>query len=175
LPESSIEHYFRQRKEFFVSLLIVGGLLIVGVLAIVGVVMLSISEQRSEATKVKAVSQVQPALASTPQAVETPASQAQSGLITTAPVGEVSTSRRPTTPLDERRAFVPSEEEQLRAALNGQFHELSHEIHNLHDQAWQLEQRLGVLTGMIDRIERASSGRTKIEEDSAIPFDNPIS
>jgi hypothetical protein len=139
-----------------VSLLIVGGLLIIGVLAIVGVVMLSISEQRRDAVSKIATNQAQSALVSTPHTTEEP------------------TRARPTALLDENKALIPSDEEQLRVTLNGQFHELSHEIHSLHDQAWQLEKRLGILTDMIDHIERSRSGHIIGEEDSVIPLDNTL-
>jgi hypothetical protein len=161
-----------------VSLLIVGGLLIVGVLAIVGVVMLSINEQRSEAAKgtAMATSQAQSALPGTSHAVEVPNStgQAQPETGNTSRAVDIPTSGRPTVRLDEGRAFVSSDEGDLRATLNGQFRELSHEIHSLHDQAWQLTQRLGALTDMIDHIEGDRGGHTTIEEDTAIPFSDSI-
>ncbi len=158
MPGSSFEQYFRHRKEFFVSLLIVGALLIVGVLAIVGVVMLSIGEQRRDTANKLAASSAQPVLESKPHTTETP----------------MHVSARPTIQLEDKNALVPDEEEQLRAALNGQFHELSHEIRSLHDQAWQLEQRLGVLTTMIDRIERSRGDHTNVEEGVSIPLDNSL-
>jgi hypothetical protein len=139
-----------------VSLLIVGGLLIIGVLAIVGAVMLSIGEQRRDAANKLTAGPTQSALVIPPQTTE------------------ATRSARPTVPLEEKRVLVPNEEEQLRSTLNGQFHELSHEIRSLHDQAGHLEQRLGLLTDMIDRIERSRGGHTNVEEDANIPIDNTL-
>jgi hypothetical protein len=46
---------------------------------------------------------------------------------------------------------------------------MANEIRALHEQAWQLEQRLSVLTEMIEHIERTQSGKISIEEESPAP------
>ena len=67
---------------------------------------------------------------------------------------------------------VPLTEEQPMArevhtlpTRNGQLRELSAELHELHQQAQDIEQRLSILTEMMRHIERSQPGRTSIEEE----------
>src|SRR5437879_8231678 len=63
--------------------------------------------------------------------------------------------------------------EDLRPILNGQFHELAGEIHTLHHQAWQLEQRLSTLAAMVDQVERTQNNQAIDEEETQqTPSDN---
>lgn len=134
------------------SLLIIGGLFALGVVAILGAILLGISEQRRENARANALS----APVSLPVDERTASLSPPSAPLTTA---------RPTIPLDRPTTRLPNEEPPTYAALNGQFHELADEIRELHQQAWDLEQRLSTLTGTITRIERLQNGHTSVEEE----------
>ena len=131
------------------NLLIIGGLLVVGVLAIIGAVLLSLSEQRAET-----------------------AHRNQK------PAPALPTDRNPTVklrPMEEAAGRQPAATEttlatlegnSIPSTLNGQFHELADEIRSLHQQAQSLEQRLGVLTEMVNHIERSQGNHISIEEET---------
>ncbi|MDQ6643724.1 MAG: hypothetical protein M3Y76_04685 [Chloroflexota bacterium] len=137
------------------NLLIIGGLLAVGVLAIIGAVLLGISEQRAEVTRRK--NEPAPAL---------PANR--NPTVKLRPVEEAASSRATAT----ETTIATVEREQGLSRLNGQFHELVGEIRSLHQQAQNLERRLGVLTEMVDHIERTQSNHTSIEEDIHVTSDH---
>jgi hypothetical protein len=142
-----------------VNLLIIGGLLVVAAAAIIGAVLIGISEQRTERARNASLKQ--------------PTSTASSDLATRKLVEEPTTTRPnlPTT----RESNLPSRgEDQRLSSLNGQFHELASEVRTLHQQASQLEQRLSILTEMVDHIERTQSGRISIEEETAPTSDNTL-
>ena len=140
------------------NLLIIGGLLVVAAASIIGAILLSIGEQRAGA---KRIAGTQPGLqlpASVDRSESTPRGTTENTVI--------SRSNQPAvaeTPLPGRG------EDQLQPSLNGQFRELAGEIRMLHQQAWQLEQRLSILTEMIDHIERIQNGRISIDEESQRP------
>jgi len=138
-----------------VNLLIIGGLLAVGVLAIIGAVLLGISEQRAEESRRN--SKPAPALPAT-----------RNPTVKLRPVEEAANSRATAT----ETTLATVEREQGISSLNGQFHELAGEIRSLHQQAQNLERRLGVLTEMVDHIERTQSNRTSIEEDIPVTSDH---
>jgi hypothetical protein len=138
-----------------VNLLIIGGLLAVGLLAIIGAVLLGISEQRAEETRRN--SEPAPAL---------PANR--NPTIKLRPVEEAANSRATAT----ETTLATVEREQGLSRLNGQFNELVGEIRSLHQQAQNLERRLGVLTEMVDHIERTQSNRTNVEEDTHVTSDH---
>ena len=46
---------------------------------------------------------------------------------------------------------------------NGQFHRLSVELHSLHGQAQEIEDRLSVLTEMVEHIEDDQNSYTSVE------------
>src|SRR6266568_4075808 len=84
------------------------------------------------------------------------------------------TTSRPNLPTT-RESNLPSRgEDQRLSSLNGQFHELASEVRTLHQQASQLEQRLSILTEMVDHIERTQGGRFSIEEETAPTSDNSL-
>ena len=141
------------------NLLIIGGLLVVAAAAIIGAVLIGISEQRTERARNASLKQ--------------PTSTASSDLATRKLVEEPTTTRPnlPTT----RESNLPSRgEDQRLSSLNGQFHELASEVRTLHQQASQLEQRLSILTEMVDHIERTQGGRISIEEEIAPTSDNTL-
>jgi len=135
-----------------VSLLIIGGLFALGVVAILGAILLGISEQRHENTRANPIS----------APVSLPVDERTASL---APPSASLTTARPTIPLDRPTTQLANEEPPTYGALNGQFHELADEIRELHQQAWDLEQRLSTLTDTITRIERLQNGHTSIEEE----------
>jgi hypothetical protein len=138
-----------------VNLLIIGGLLAVGVLAIIGAVLLGISEQRAEESRRNA--EPAPALPTN-----------RHPTVKLRPVEEDATSR----PVATETTLATVEREQGLSRLNGQFHEMVGEIRSLHQQAQNLERRLGVLTEMVDHIERAQGNHTSVEEDMHATSDN---
>ena len=141
------------------NLLIIGGLLVVAAAAIIGAVLIGMSEQRTQRARNASLKQ--------------PTSTASSDLATRKLVEEPTTTRPnlPTT----RESNLPSRgEDQRLSSLNGQFHELASEIRTLHQQASQLEQRLSILTEMVDHIERTQGGRISIEEEIAPTSDNTL-
>jgi len=140
-----------------VNFLIIGGLLAFGILALVGAIFLGLSEQRATSTRNNRVEQA--ALPDLSRPV-------------THSVVESPTMVRPNLPASGETTFSREEQERRLSALNGQFHEVVGEIRTLHQQALQLEQRLGVLTEIVDRIERSQSGHTSIEEESFTKQDN---
>ena len=131
------------------NLLIIGGLLVVGVLAISGAVLLSLSEQRAETTRKN--HELLPALPTN-----------RNLTVKLRPLEEAVDSQ----PAEAETTLATIEGEQAPSTLNGQFHELAGEIRSLHQQAQSLEQRLGVLTEMVDHIEHSQGNRTSNEEEA---------
>ena len=141
------------------NLLIIGGLLVVAAAAILGAVLIGISEQRAETARKASLKQ--------------PISTASDDLTTRKLVEEPNTSRP--NLLTTRESNLPSSgEDHHLSSLNGQFHELASEIRTLHQQAWQLEQRLSILTETVDQIDRTQGGRISIEEESPPTSDNTL-
>jgi hypothetical protein len=62
--------------------------------------------------------------------------------------------------------YPTQSEENYFPVSRGQLHELSAQLHTLHQQAQELERRLSVLTNMIEHIEHLQDGRLGIEEES---------
>ena len=145
------------------NLLIVGGLLVVGILAILGLVFVMMGEGRARAASTLRSQEAQASLPSqqSRQAVHT-ASEASARAVSQAasPLTEpASVSTAPTI-------SVPAKM-QVASSMNGQFHELSTEIHRLHQQVQEIEHRLSVLTNMVDSIERGQRDYSDIEDEMA--------
>lgn len=143
------------------NILIVGGLLILGIAAVLGAVFLAISDQRQETTRVnglKLASEVKQSTPTVPIAPPVPPVQpVQKELVPpqTAPTVTTSDHQPPsktTLVLNGMQHEDVNDMENL-PAFNGQFHELANEVRSLHQQAWQLEQRLSVLTEMVNHFE----------------------
>ncbi len=151
------------------NLLIIGGLLLLAVIAILGAVFLSRGGDNTSSTPSVARARRQqsaPELASTPvreadelrsPAISRPTIPLNRG------TGTLSTG---TLNRETAHTHTPREEEQRLPALNGQFHEMADEIRTLHEQAWQLEQRLSILTDMVDHIERSQNNHVNVEEEA---------
>ena len=143
------------------NLLIIGGLLVVAAAAIIGAVLIGMSEQRTQRTRNASLKQ--------------PTSTASSDLATHKLIEEpTTTTSRPNLPTTRENNLPSRGEDQRLSSLNGQFHELASEIRTLHQQASQLEQRLSILTQMVDHIERTQGGRFSIEEETASTSDNTL-
>ncbi|MBV9229735.1 MAG: hypothetical protein JOZ18_10515 [Chloroflexi bacterium] len=133
------------------NLLIIGGLLIVAAAAIIGAILLGINEQRTEATRSISVK---------------PSPSTESSQLVTRKLEDEPVLVRPNAPAREEEQRLPS--------LNGQFHELAGEIRTLHQQAWQLEQRLSILTEMVDHIENTQGDHLSFQEGSHPTSDNTL-
>lgn len=73
-----------------------------------------------------------------------------------------------TLPSMERESFPVTEaqEEQDSSNLDGQFHELSAELRALHSRAQEMEQRIGMLMEIVDRLEHDHGSLFDISSDS---------
>ena len=151
--------YPLNRKELVVNLLIIGGLLAVAAVAIIGAVLIGISEQRAETARNARSKQPAPTISgdlAERKRVEEPALLRSNS----------------STPRGSNLPTVG--EDQHLSSLNGQFRELAGEIRTLHQQAWQLEQRLSILTEMVDHIEQTQDGRIRVEDESHPASDNTL-
>lgn len=167
------------RKETIVNILIVVGLLLVGIAAIVGVVLIGFSDQRKETAyspnlkrehEIKAFAPVTPVQLTTPPEPKEVVPSKQLAEPTVSRLNHSSTGRPSLTTL-EGMQNLPT--------LNGQFHELANEIRSLHQQASQLEQRLSVLTEMINHLEGSQNDTfdpDNIDEDEQthVPSENTL-
>lgn len=131
------------------NLLIIGGLMAFALVAILAAVLLGMSEQRAE--KARASS-----------AAQGTASPAEAGKEAT----EKSETDLQTIPVIVGNGTRISANEQTLPALNGQFREFASELRSLHQQAWELEQRLRGLTELVERIEDARNNHVDVEEDT---------
>ena len=137
------------------NILILGGLFALGIVAILVVVVLARGEQRQHTARAsgtggQAPSPVEPPPTSVPE------------------VPAISRSQRLTVPLDGAPTLVGLDEQPASVRLNHQFHELADEIRALHQHAWDLEQRLGRLSDMVDHVEHVQNGHTSVEEEQSL-------
>ena len=149
------------------NLLIIGGLFAVAILAVVGIVFLSLSERNAEAVRKANTQPATPPIArSARPTVPLTATEDREPAPHTAAKEPVIQRQRFSRKSETNSA--DREENQLLPMLNGQFHEFVDELRDLHQQAWELEQRLSVLTQMVDHIERTQANRISIEEEETI-------
>jgi len=132
------------------NLLLIAGLLGLALVAILVAVLLGMSEQQAEKARANNAT-------ASPESAPATASPAESG--------KVVTSNIPTSATTQKNALVDTDEQML-PALNGQFREFASELRSLHQQAWELEQRLLGMTEMVDRIENTRANHISIEEES---------
>ncbi len=137
--------------------LIIGASFAVALLAIVGLVFLLRSE---------------------PSTLKVPVTQVDNELLKVSETAQIATGSVPTQPsLPAPKEKVASasqtvplpQNEQHFPVANGQFHKLSVELHALHTQAQEIEQRLNILTEMIERIEPDQSHYVSVNEDMSHP------
>jgi len=133
-----------------VQLLIIGGLLAIGLIALIALFFVVRSAPRTNGTAATAASHNEK---------NTSPTQAQLGAEQTQPV----TQHMPIPVYDEEKKL----KRQVRTLpiMNGQLHELSVELHDLYQQAQDIEHRLLILTEMMGNIERSQAGRPSIEEE----------
>lgn len=156
------------------NILIAGGLLAFAIVAILVAVFLGLGEQRSERARANGTHTTSPAAAT----VVTPAAPAAPAASVPMPEQQAQVSRplRKTVPLSSEHAMplerpvsgtqaFASQEELPYFALNGQMREMAEELRSLHQQSWELEQRLLALTEMLDRTERTQSRHRSIDEE----------
>ena len=132
------------------NLLIIAGLLGLALVAILVAVLLGISEQQAE----KARAHNATALPESAPATETV--KAATGNSPTLPALSATTQKNTLVDTDE----------QMLPALNGQFREFASELRSLHQQAWELEQRLRGMTEIVDRIENTRANYINVEEET---------
>src|SRR5579859_571989 len=143
-------------KERHMNVLILGGLLLLAAAAIIGAILLGLSEQRAEGAGQRSA--------------EPPVAQASPPPLITRQLGDEAAASSPVlSPREETTTTLPRSEQapgrdQGLPSLNGQVHELADEIRALHQQAWQLEQRLSVLTEVMGHIENRSPEPLSFEE-----------
>jgi hypothetical protein len=153
------------------SILILGVLFAVGLVALAGVAFLVLGEGRTEATPAAG----RTPLEAIPAPVETTSSRPTEASRPTIPLTDEDAlaSHRPSGPLpnipDSSLLSRPGrslsgetlskpQEEEPRAGLNGQFHELSEELRSLDQQVGAVEQRLGSLKEIVARLTQTDNG-----------------
>jgi hypothetical protein len=155
-----------------VNILIIGALLLVGIAAIIGAVLISLGESRREAAaSFQGNRPVTPARSAAPTEATQRTEQVP---VSPRPMATTDTSG-PLSHIDREHSLTTLEGAQKLPALNGQFHELANEIRALHQQAWQFEQRLNVLTEMVNQVEKTQSGHVNFDDDEEqmqFPTDN---
>ena len=132
------------------STLIIGGLFALAILAIIGLFFLLRSEPRTPKVPVTKVS-------NEPLQVSETAQVASAGAPTLPAPKDEAPSTLQTLPVQQHVQRFP--------IVNGQFHKLSDELHALHTQAQEIEQRLGVLTEMLERIEHNQNQYVNVDEE----------
>ncbi len=150
------------------DILIIGGLLVIGVGALVALFFVLRGGNTAQARVPEAVPQTAreapPTPAPAPESEQLPQSEptrvtapmqeevAPLSEVRTVPVAETVAQDGATTtqPIYEK-------EQPLRVHLNGQFHELTHGLRSLQQQAIEMEQRLSSLNQMLEGIERNQS------------------
>jgi hypothetical protein len=134
-------------------MLIIGVLFVVALLAIGGAVWLSIGERQSS------VRESAPRAAANREQIPAAATTSGQGAVVERPAAPATVPLEPDNlvspaPVAPAPAAPAARKEQPFSVLNGQFYELAAELRALHREAQDIEQRLGVLTEMVSRIER---------------------
>ncbi len=75
-------------------------------------------------------------------------------------------SQPSTPPALATEASSAAAHRQHQSLLSGQFYEMADEIRTLHQQAWQLEQRLSALSEMVNQIELTRNDDGNVETDA---------
>jgi hypothetical protein len=146
-----------------VNLLIIGGLFLLAIVAILGAILLSRGGEvggsaKNNTTTTQPAGQtnlIERGAHAAANTTNRPAATAQAGFMTAPDAG---TPHTPTPPTEPESSYTAAASRQAQFLLNGQFVELAREIRTLHQQAWQLEQRLSVLTEMVNQVEDSQGG-----------------
>jgi hypothetical protein len=162
------------------SILILGVIFAVGLIALVGAAFLVLGEGQTEATPHARRTPLEaiPAPAPTETMSNRPTAAArptillpkdEDALAAYRPSGSLpnlpgsSLPSRPSRSLSRENPPKPREEE-LRARLNGHFHELSEELCNLDQQVGEVEQRLGSLKEIVARLTQTGTEHLLVED-----------
>ena len=136
------------------NLLIIAGLLGLALVAILVAVLLGMSEQQAEKARANTATAL-------PESAPVTASPAEPGKVVAN-----NTPDFPALSATAQKNALVDTDEQMLPALNGQFREFASELRSLHQQAWELEQRLRGMTEMVDRIENTRANHFNIEEET---------
>ena len=145
------------------NILIISGLFGIAILAIIGIILLSLSERTAQASQATTIKPVAPP---TPEQEYRQSAKPTSNLVT----GKLA-PREPAAPPKSEAAVDTLdglEASSLVPALNGQFNEFVAELRDLHRQAWELEQRLSVLTELVERAQSNVMNHVSIEEEEPV-------
>lgn len=136
------------------NLLIVVGLLAFALVAILAAVLLALSEQKASKAVIG-------------QAAAKPTSEQPTKTAVLVKEEQAASTNKQNLPVLSKTALPVSID-----VLNGPFHQFAAEIHALHEEAVQLEQRLSVLVEMVDSVERTQGGHVSIEEELTLPVNS---
>jgi hypothetical protein len=159
------------------SILILGVIFAVGLIALVGAAFLVLGEGQTEATPHARRTPLEAIPAPAPtETISTAAARPtillpkdEDALAAYRPSGSLpnlpgsSVPSRPSRSLSRENPPKPREEE-LRARLNGHFHELSEELGSLDQQVGEVEQRLGALKGIVARLTQTGTEHLLVED-----------
>jgi hypothetical protein len=146
-----------------VNVLIIGGLFVLAIVAILGAILLSRGDEANGAARTATaaaeppeqtnlIARSGPGVANSTNQADT---AAQAASLSVPAAGTLYT---PPPPADPETSNPSAAARLAQPVLNGQFHEVAGEIRTLHQQAWQLEQRLSVLAEMVNQVERSQGG-----------------
>ena len=146
------------------STLIIGVLFVVALVAIIGIVLVLRSERRpAQVTTPETPPHIVPADTSAAALEQEVPTNEALPVLPAQPMPQPSDEQEEPTVQVARQdsaastaydgAYTPPVSE-VRVRLNGQFYELANSLRDLRQQASDMEQRLNVLTEMIDSIER---------------------
>ena len=159
------------------SILILGVIFAVGLIALVGAAFLVLGEGQTEATPHARRTPLEAITAPAPtETMSTTAARPtillpkdEDALAAYRPSGSLpnlpgsSLPSRPGGSLSRENLPKPREEE-LRARLNGHFHELSEELGSLDQQVGEVEQRLGALKEIVARLTQTGTEHLLVED-----------
>lgn len=138
------------------STVIMGGLFAVAIVAMLLLIFALVSEKQAQ-DKV--------ALATASPSTATPDARAESKAL----LPTQQQVAQPDAQQDrDRRLPVARGENGLQPASSRQLNELATELHTLHRQAQEVEQKLAMLVDVVDRLEHPQPGRTVIQEERPV-------
>ena len=136
------------------NVLIIGGLLAFALVALLAAVFLALGEQKASQRTAT-------------QTAAKPVSEQQAKALVPAKEEQAADTNKQHLPVLSKSALPVATD-----VFHGQFHEFAAQIHALHEEAMEFEQRLSVLIEMIDTIENAQGIHVSIEEELALPMDS---
>jgi hypothetical protein len=162
------------------SILILGVIFAVGLIALVGAAFLVLGEGQTEATPHAGRTPLEaiPAPPPTETMSSRPTAAGRSTILLPKDEDALAVSRPSGSLPNLTGSSLPSRsggslsretlpkprEEELRARLNGQFHELAEELGSLHQQVGEFEQRLGSLNEIVARLTQTGTEHLLVED-----------